>query len=276
MKIKEKILQIREKILARIRINFKIFLVFILGFFLVFPGVSLWKFYLGPGPLITVFSPLENSEVFGEKILVKGRVSPWTSKIEVNNQPVSLNGDGSFASVVKILPGENIIKIVAQKFGKKSEVLLMVRRNLTPEEKRAEEEAKAKKEEEEKVKAASIDQEIANIESLYQTATESLKKGVRIITSSIEEEGERKRIIGEVLNDTEKPVSWVKITATFFGRKGEIVDTKIGFAVFKDKILLPKEIASFKTQSIQVPFEYYRLETSWEEEGKILKSQEIQ
>lgn len=267
--MKVKLFQIFSKILAKREVlRFQIgqlkraAILLVLVTILLLGGKIFSSFWFGPKPILTLASPVENAEAFGENLYIKGSVIPVSSEVKVNNASVSLNGDGSFTALVKISPGENIIKVTAKRYQQEAEVLRLVTRKLTNEEQKKEEEAKAKKGEETKVLAMSVDQEIANIEAIYKTAAE---KRVRIITNSIKMEGEYKRIEGEVLNDIDKPVSWVKITATFFNAANQVVDTKVGFAVSQEETLPQGGIAPFKTQSTQTPFEHYKLDVSWEE-----------
>lgn len=229
----------------------------------IFLGNMVWGYVGANKPTIKLIVPEENIEVIGEDLLVKGTVTPVVDKVMVNDNIASLNGDGLFTAIIKIQPGINTLKIKASKGIQEAEVLNIVVRKLSPEEEAAQEKSLLEKQKEETVHATTVDQKIAEINALYENNT---AKKIKVVNSAIETQGTLKRITGEVINDSGKPVKWVKVTASFFDDKQNLIDSKIGFVVSNNEILQPNARGSFKTQTIQVPFINYKLDVKWEDE----------
>lgn len=230
---------------------------------LLFLGKSVFDYFNGPVPTITLSVPKENEAVFYNELYVRGMVLPLGSKVLINDQPVSLNGDGTFTAVIRIQEGQNVLLVKAQKSTKTAEFLRLVKRELTEEEKRLQQEAKAKEEAEAKTKALSKDQEIAQVQAAY---TQREAKKVRVIEHAVAEEAGFRRIIGKLVNDTDKPAYWVKVTAALLDGQGNKVEEKLAFVTSFDKFLKPGEEAAFETQAIEKEFDHYQLDVSWEKE----------
>jgi len=238
--------------------------VFVLGVSLfLLGGKFLYGYFNEPLPTITIHAPQENQEILSDDLYLRGGVSPLGSKVLVNGQSVSLNGDGTFTAILKIKEGQNTLLVTAEKRGKKAELLRLVRRELSPEEERARQEAEAKEAAETRAKIASQNQEIAQVQGAY--AQREVQK-VRVIEHELKDEYGLKRVVGKVVNDTDGPAYWVKVTATFLDPQGRAVDTKIAFAASFEKFLKPQEAAPFETQSIENDFDHYQLEVTWEKE----------
>ncbi len=87
---------------------------------LAFLGLQLKQYFLAP-PLI-IFTPKEGEVVKGESLEVKGKTLP-DATVLVNDELISVEFDGSFSYTVKLLSGENIIKIKAvNRRGKEVEI----------------------------------------------------------------------------------------------------------------------------------------------------------
>lgn len=228
----------------------------------IFLGNIAWGYIGTDKPTIQLMLPKENIEVLGEDLLVKGKVTPIVDKVTVNGNTASLNGDGLFTVIIKVQPGINTLKITAKKGLQEAEMLNMVVRKLSPEEEEIQRKALQEKQEKESTQAKTVDQKIAEINALYENNN---AKKIKVVNSTIETQGALKRITGEVVNDSEKPVRWVKVTASFFDSQQNIIDSKIGFVVSNNEVLQPSARGSFKTQTIQAPFTDYKLDVKWED-----------
>lgn len=69
------------------------------------------KSYIFP-PALSITEPSDNVVLTQEKIEIKGKTIP-DATVWVNGQLAELSFDGSFSSVIKLLPGENIIEVKA-------------------------------------------------------------------------------------------------------------------------------------------------------------------
>lgn len=221
------------------------------------------NYFNGPVPTIALATPKENEAVLTDDLYVRGSVFPAGSRVLINGQNVSLNGDGTFTAVLKVKEGQNILQVTAQTGRKKAEFLRLVRRDLTEEEKRLRQEAKVKEEAEAKARILSKDQEIAQVQAAY---TQKEAQRVRVTEQAIKEEAGLKRIIGKVVNDTDARAFWVKVTASLLDPAGAKVEEKIAFITSFEKFLKPGEEASFETQTIEKPFDHYQVEVTWEKE----------
>lgn len=241
--------------------NLVILLVLILTFW---QGIS---FVLAKPPDITLEQPPAGFTNQGEKLFVIGKVVPPRSRVTVNGNGVSLNGDGSFTAVVNIPLGENTLEIEAVYKRKEAKVLRLVKRIPTQEELQVEEAEGAKKKLEAANKAAELDRTVKDLMAAKSAmGAEGSKKGfLRIMNNQVKEEGGFASIVGEVVNLGEEPASWVMITAKFFNETGNAVDTKYGFATDFGKVIKPKGKAEFETQATAQKFDHYSLELSWEE-----------
>lgn len=77
---------------------------------LAFLGLQLRQYFLAP-PL-TIFSPKEGQFIQESSLEVKGKTIPDTT-VFINDELANVEFDGSFSYSVKLLSGENIIKIKA-------------------------------------------------------------------------------------------------------------------------------------------------------------------
>lgn len=214
-------------------------------------------------PTISLVVPKENDVAYNNDLYIRGVVLPSGSKVLINGQPVSLNGDGTFTAVVKISEGQNVLKVAAENGRKHAEFLRLIRRELSEDEKRIKQEADAKEAAELKAKTLSKDQEIAQVQAAY---TQREAKKVRVIEHALKEERGIKRVIGKLVNDTDNPAYWVKVTAAFLDKQGGKIEEKLAFVTSFDKFLKPGEEAPFETQASEKTFDHYQLDVSWEKE----------
>lgn len=69
-------------------------------------------------------------------------------------------------------------------------------------------------------------------------------------------------IVGEVINKTTKPVSFIKIIATFYDKDEKVVATDFTYA--NNDELQPEMTAPFEiTEKSKVPFDHYKLDATW-------------
>lgn len=225
-------------------------------------GIS---FVLAKPPEITLEQPPVGFINQGEKLFVIGRVIPPGSRVTVNGNGVSLNGDGSFTAVVPIPVGESILKVEAVSKRKKAQVLRMASRTLTEAEQQTQEERQAEKRKEAMDEAAAIDRKVKDLLAA-KGANAGQKQGIlRVLNSQINQQSGFSSVVGEVFNQGEAEVSWVMITARFYDPAGREIDTKYGFATDFGEVIKPGQIAKFETQATQKEFDHYSLEVSWEE-----------
>ena len=101
-------------------------LILILSSILVFLLIFAFLFFQVRGylfrPPLTITSPAEGEEIQVQALQVKGKTIP-DAAVYVNDQLASINFDGTFTYDLKVLPGENIIKIKAvNRRGQETEV----------------------------------------------------------------------------------------------------------------------------------------------------------
>lgn len=226
-------------------------------------GWASYSYWQSPLPTLTLNAPKENEDVFTDTLYLRGTVSPLGSKVLVNNQSVSLNGDGSFTAILKIKEGENTLRLTAKNRSKSAEVLRLVQRKLTPEEQRAKQEAEAKETADARAKILSQNQEIAQVQAAY---SQKEAKKVRVAEQELKTDHGLKRVVGKIVNDTDGAAYWVKVTATFLDQAGRPLETKMAFVTSFEKFLKPQETAQFETQSAEKDFDHYQLDVTWEKE----------
>lgn len=237
---------------------------FALSALLIFGGGKFLFDYLNePLPTISLQTPKENEEILTDDLYLRGTVHPLGSKVLVNGQSVSLNGDGTFTAVLQIKEGKNTLQVTAENKGKKAEFLRLVNRKLSPAEDQAKKETEAKELAETRARILSQNQEISQVQSAY---TQRDAKKVRVINHELKDDYGLKRVAGEVVNDTESAAYWVKVTANFLDEQGRTVEIKLSFITSFEKFLKPGETASFETQSIEKDFDHYQLDVTWEKE----------
>lgn len=234
-----------------------IFLVVVFGYL----GI---RYGFARSPAIILDQP-EAGEVYqGPKVFVGGRVIPSGSRVTINNEPVALNGDGSFTAIISVPSGQSQVKVAAINLGRKSEVVRLVSRQITPEEIQEKENQEASAKMEAADRAAEIEKKVNDLLAA-KNANASREGGLRILNNRLEEEAGFTSVVGEVANLGNKEVSWVMVTATFYDRAGGAVDTKYGFATDFSQVIRSGEKADFRTQTTTQPFDRYSLSISWEE-----------
>lgn len=235
-------------------------------YFIVFTGIVFIILVLSATvfadtPEITINEPSKNTEISSEKLFISGKVNPKGSLVVVNGKKALLNGNGGFTGVIKLPAGENELKVEASYMGKKSQVVMLVKRNKTKEELLLEEKAQDVKKKEFMDKSAKLEQAINDILAV-RNVTEDKKKNVKILNNHIKEEFETFRIEGEVMNVGDIELNSLMITAMFLDTNGGVVDTKYGI-VNMGKPIKPKERASFETQGTVKKFDAYKLDIDW-------------
>lgn len=209
-------------------------------------------------PIISLEEPAPKAQVQASRVFVRGKVTPVGSRVTVNGKQVALNGDGSFTAISDLLVGENVLEIRANYLFKKAEILRMVVRELTDEERQT------KLEEEERRRALSeIEKEATGILAAQATNEDA---AIRITTNSLVKEGGYTKVVGEVSNFGETDVSFVQVKAAFISEKGEVLDTKTGLATDFGEVLEPGREAKFETMPTKTDFYHYQLTVEWEEE----------
>ncbi len=231
---------------------------------LIFIAIIFWQgiaFVFAQTPAITIDQPTESFRNEGQKLFVRGKVTPSASKVTVNGTVLALNGDGSFTGTVDIPMGQSILKFEANYHFKKAQFVRIINRVLTKEEIEAQSLEEAKKKEQVIDKVAELDRGVNDI-----LAAKTANKGqVKIINNHVKTEGGFSSVVGEVTNLGQKDVSWVMITANFYNQNGAIVDTKYGFATGFGEVIKPQGTAKFETQATNKIFDYYNLSVGWEE-----------
>lgn len=236
--------------------------IYIISAFLISTAVFLSYGYLeSPGPTITITTPEDGASIEGGKLFVKGSVVPAGANVFVNGKEVAKNGDGTFTAVITIPTGKTILMVNANYRGKNSSLQRLVERALTESEqakKKAERELaqiKAKQE------VINTDQRIEEILGAYSATVEP--KSVKVLSHELKTQAGLKRVVGEVMNGVPEEVFWVRITASFYDKDDNVVDTKVGFSAQFDKSIGPFDIAKFETASTGKEFAYYKLSVDW-------------
>lgn len=80
--------------------------------FLFFVYLIYSYFRFAGSPELTINSPAPNSVVNQEDINVSGKTDP-DAQLVINNQPVTLNENGSFNAKITLIPGLNTITVVS-------------------------------------------------------------------------------------------------------------------------------------------------------------------
>lgn len=236
-------------------------LFFLTVLFLIPVFAIVYVYASSPIPTIILAFPKENQEVVGEKIFVKGRVTPYGSSVKVNKEGVAGNGDGSFTAVVTVPEGKNILAIEAAYRGKKAKVLYLITRALSEDEKQARLEQEKKKELAAAQQVLGEDKKIDDLLSAYNAGGGI--SGVHVLTHELKKAGSFQWVAGEVINGTLEDAYWVKVDATFYDINNTAVDTQTGFATAEDQVLKPGEVDKFKTKSTVKEFVYYKLNVDW-------------
>ncbi|MFC1727419.1 FxLYD domain-containing protein [Patescibacteria group bacterium] len=230
-------------------------------------GVSAFGF--SDSPKISLEKPgLEYSQE-GKKLFVIGQVLPTSSKVFVNSQAVSLNGDGTFTSVIEVPLGESLVEVKAKYRGKESQLLRLVEREPSEEELKAQENEESQKRLAAANEAAETERKVNDLLAARRTVAgeDQEESFLRISNNQAKENEGFWSIEGEVVNLGEESVNWVMVTVSFLDKSGSVIDTKYGFATDFEESLKPGERTDFETQPTQKEFDHYRLELSWEKEN---------
>lgn len=218
-------------------------------------------YFISPPPTIILQTPADGQKVVGDKLYVKGTVSPAVSSVRVNGQLVAKNGDGSFTGIVSIVEGRSVLLVEADYRGRKSSVSQLVDRDFTPEELAALEEKKKLSEIKAREEVLGVDQQVDELLSVYDSLV--APRSVKILSHDLKQVSGLKKVTGEIINGVPEDVYWVKIVATFYDKNNTQIDSKVGFAAIYDKPLAPNEVAKFETQSTGKEFDYYKLTVDW-------------
>ena len=236
---------------------------------LLLSGVVLLALWLMVGfalatPVIILEKPEVDFTNQGEKLLVSGRVVPSRARLQVNQQEVAVNGDGTFTAIIAIPMRESVLEVVALSWGKQAQLVRLVNRIPTQEEVDAKQLEEVAKKKEAADKLATIDRTVNDLLAA-KNASSSQKSPLNVLNSKIKEESGFTFVEGELINTGEQEVGWVMIMVTFYDEAGGVVDKKYGFATDFNQVIKPGETASFETQATTKKFDHYGLELSWQE-----------
>jgi len=118
---------------------------------------------------------------------------------------------------------------------------------------------KAQEEVSNKQSSTYSNQETAQKEEISQGKVE-----VKSHTSKKDDYG-KVTVTGEVINNTAKPVSSVKVTVTFYNSQDQVVGTDYTYPVgFGDPELQPNTTAPFEITKYDIEFATYKLDVSWD------------
>lgn len=81
------------------------------------------------------------------------------------------------------------------------------------------------------------------------------------------------KIVGEVINNTSSPVSYVKVTATFYDTAGEVIGTNTTYAGDTPSTPLePESTTPFEVSSYPDKFDtdIYKLDVTWRQKQKVI------
>ncbi len=236
--------------------------IYIVSAFLISTAVFLGYGYIeSPGPTITIITPEDGAAVEGSKLFVKGSVAPAGASVFVNGKEVARNGDGTFTAIVNIPTGKTILMVDANYRGKKSSLQQLVERQLTDAERAKKDSERKLAEIKAKQEVINTDQRIEEILGAYSATVEP--KSVRVLSHELKTQAGLKRVVGEVMNGVPEEVFWVRVTASFYDKEDNVVDTKVGFAEEFDKSIGPFDIGKFETASTGKEFSYYKVSVDW-------------
>jgi hypothetical protein len=230
-------------------------------------------FLFAAPPVIVITTPQINQEVTGKQLYVQGKVTPTQSQVLVNGEQVYSNGDGSFSQVVDITEGKNIIKVTAENYGKKADVVQMVTRNLSPEEIAAKQLEKQKKEAQIKEEAEKIAQkENAEKNVLGAEATPQPTQipnqeefnQENIVSKQIVKVAQGNVITGKYQNKSGRTIRWVKLVAKIKDEAGQVVDTKDTYITQSTQLLAPLAEVPYTIPITTEKYTDFELTTSYE------------
>ncbi|MBL7053938.1 helix-turn-helix domain-containing protein [Patescibacteria group bacterium] len=89
---------------------------------LLYLGINIKQGVL-TSPEIKIFNPVDNLITQESTLIIKGRVSPISSNLFVNNESIVLNSNGFFKQEIELSPGLNNIEISATKQHAKKTVI---------------------------------------------------------------------------------------------------------------------------------------------------------
>jgi hypothetical protein len=227
-------------------------------------------FLFAAPPVISITSPQINQEVTGKQLYIQGKVTPTQSQVLVNGEEVYSNGDGSFSQVVDITEGKNIIKVTAENYGKKADVVQMVTRNLSPEEIAAKQLEKQKKEAQIKEEAEKIAQKenaeknVLGAEATPQPPSQEEFNQENIISKQVVKVAQGNVITGKYQNKSGRTIRWVKLVAKIKDESGQVIDTKDSFITQSTQLLAPLAEVTYTVPITTEKFTDFELTTSYE------------
>jgi hypothetical protein len=240
-----------------------------LGLVVLLLFLALSFFVFSDSPEIFLEQPAIGVTIEGESLLVTGRVRPKNSQVFINGKKASLNGDGTFTTLLAVPVGQSSLTVEAVSWvvGKRSQLLRSVNRALTNEEVQAKKLEEAKQKREAADKAAQIERTVNDLLAVKNDNANQIKKPLKIVNSRLEEEAGFLRVVGEVTNFGKEELGSVMITASFSDANGNVLDTKYGFATNFGKVIRPGETLSFETQATTKDFDHYGLALAWEDKS---------
>lgn len=215
-------------------------------------------------PAVTLEKPEVDFINQGEKLFVSGYVVPSRARLQVNQQEVAVNGNGTFTAIVSIPMGESVLEVVASSWGRQAKLVRLISRIPTEEEEKAKQLEEVAKKKETADRLATIDRTVNDLLAA-KNASSPQKSLLSVLSSKIKEESGFAFVEGELINTGEQEVGWVMVTVTFYDEAGGVVDKKYGFATDFNQVIKPGETASFETQATTKKFDHYGLELSWQE-----------
>lgn len=116
----------------------------------------------------------------------------------------------------------------------------------------------------EDIRQTTVQTENSSPPSVSQTSQETLGK-VEVKSHTKKVEYGYPKIVGEVVNNSANPVTYVKITATFYDSEGQVVGTDYTYAGDTSSTpLTPKATTPFElTGESGLTFDTYKLDVTW-------------
>lgn len=94
----------------------------VLAIFVVFLYIWFQLSGLSKSPVLTILDPSEDKTINDDVIVLVGETDP-ESEVNINDQPIQVDGNGKFKETIALQDGLNVLKIIANnKFGKSAEI----------------------------------------------------------------------------------------------------------------------------------------------------------
>lgn len=174
-----------------------------------------------PSPTITITTPTEKSLITDQQVFVRGKVTPNSSKVTINNNAhIAKNGNGEFTAMIDIPIGKSILRVNSSFHGKESSLIFPIERKRTPEEQMAYQQKLARDKALEDQKVMGLKNQVVDKISRLQ----DVQKSIIVADQQVATIGAQRKIMGTIQNSGGSNAYAVKVIVTFFDINRSIVD----------------------------------------------------